>query len=100
MLSGMAILKTAALLLLIVYCISTYENVHAAEDLNLNASKIDCKGRCMYRCSKASRAKMCVRACNTCCVRCNCVPPGTSGNTHLCPCYASMTTHGGCLKCP
>lgn len=60
----------------------------------------DCGGRCDYRCSKAGRHTMCLRACNTCCQRCNCVPPGTSGNRDLCPCYARLTTHGGRLKCP
>ncbi|KAJ8641867.1 hypothetical protein MRB53_018561 [Persea americana] len=61
---------------------------------------IDCPSKCDYRCSKASRQKMCIRACNTCCQRCNCVPPGTSGNRDVCPCYANMTTHGGRKKCP
>ncbi|XP_047146981.1 gibberellin-regulated protein 2-like [Vigna umbellata] len=64
------------------------------------ANKIDCDGKCKNRCRKAGRYKMCIRACNSCCKRCNCVPPGTSGNTHFCPCYATLTTHGGKLKCP
>ncbi|CAJ1976824.1 unnamed protein product [Sphenostylis stenocarpa] len=58
----------------------------------------DCNGMCKYRCSKAGRHKMCIRACNSCCKRCNCVPPGTFGNRDLCPCYATLTTHGGRLK--
>ncbi|CAO2833871.1 unnamed protein product [Amaranthus hypochondriacus] len=61
---------------------------------------MDCGVACKARCSLASRQKMCLRACGTCCARCNCVPPGTSGNQDLCPCYATMTTHGGHLKCP
>jgi hypothetical protein len=28
------------------------------------------------------------------------VPPGTYGNQEKCPCYASLTTHGGKPKCP
>ncbi|XP_026401119.1 gibberellin-regulated protein 2-like [Papaver somniferum] len=64
------------------------------------ALKMNCPPACAYRCSKSSRHKMCIRACNTCCQRCNCVPPGTSGNADVCPCYANMTTHGGRLKCP
>nr|KYP74730.1 Gibberellin-regulated protein 3 [Cajanus cajan] len=64
------------------------------------AQKIDCGGKCNYRCSKAGRHVMCLRACNTCCQRCNCVPPGTAGNRDMCPCYARLTTHGGKLKCP
>ncbi|EEF35558.1 cypmaclein [Ricinus communis] len=64
------------------------------------AQEIDCKSKCEYRCSKASRHKMCIRACNSCCERCHCVPPGTSGNRDVCPCYAHLKTHGGRLKCP
>ncbi|KAK7279715.1 hypothetical protein RJT34_24772 [Clitoria ternatea] len=60
----------------------------------------DCGGKCNYRCSKADRHGMCIRACNSCCNKCNCVPPGTSGNKDMCPCYASLTTHGGKPKCP
>ncbi|XP_038972975.1 gibberellin-regulated protein 11-like [Phoenix dactylifera] len=66
----------------------------------LGAEGIDCSSRCAYRCSKASRHKMCIRACNTCCQRCHCVPPGTFGNKDVCPCYANMKTHGGRPKCP
>ncbi|KAL9330445.1 hypothetical protein ACSQ67_000055 [Phaseolus vulgaris] len=40
------------------------------------------------------------RACGTCCQRCNRVPPGTSGNQEMCPCYARLTTHDGKPKCP
>ncbi|KAF8022693.1 hypothetical protein BT93_F0265 [Corymbia citriodora subsp. variegata] len=64
------------------------------------AKKIDCGAACGARCRLASRQKICKRACGTCCARCNCVPPGTSGNRDVCPCYATMTTHGGRLKCP
>ncbi|OAY82856.1 Gibberellin-regulated protein 3 [Ananas comosus] len=61
---------------------------------------IDCAAKCDYRCSKAGWHKACIRACNTCCERCHCVPPGTLGNKDVCPCYANMTTHGGRPKCP
>ncbi|KDP36926.1 hypothetical protein JCGZ_08217 [Jatropha curcas] len=73
------------------------------ENTNLNASpipKIDCGSACSNRCRLASRQRLCHRACGTCCARCNCVPPGTSGNHEVCPCYASLTTHGGRRKCP
>ncbi|KAK8945216.1 hypothetical protein KSP39_PZI007881 [Platanthera zijinensis] len=60
----------------------------------------DCGGACKFRCSKSSRSNLCRRACGTCCVRCNCVPPGTYGNHNTCPCYAALTTHGGIPKCP
>ncbi|KAG5049808.1 hypothetical protein JHK85_010911 [Glycine max] len=62
---------------------------------------IDCGGLCKTRCSAHSRPNLCTRACGTCCVRCKCVPPGTSGNRELCgTCYTDMTTHGNKTKCP
>ncbi|PKI45669.1 hypothetical protein CRG98_033985 [Punica granatum] len=62
--------------------------------------KIDCDAACSARCRLSSRPHLCKRACGTCCERCDCVPPGTSGNYDVCPCYANMTTHGGRHKCP
>ncbi|XP_061355819.1 gibberellin-regulated protein 1-like [Gastrolobium bilobum] len=62
--------------------------------------QIDCNGACAARCRLSSRQKLCHRACGTCCRRCNCVPPGTAGNEDVCPCYATLTTHGGRHKCP
>uniref|UniRef100_A0A452Z6S8 Gibberellin regulated protein n=3 Tax=Triticinae TaxID=1648030 RepID=A0A452Z6S8_AEGTS len=64
------------------------------------AHAVDCGSACSYRCSKSSRPNLCNRACNTCCRRCDCVPPGTAGNEDVCPCYAHMTTHDGRHKCP
>ncbi|KAG9152813.1 hypothetical protein Leryth_017638 [Lithospermum erythrorhizon] len=62
---------------------------------------LDCDGMCKHRCSLHSRQNVCWRACGTCCVRCKCVPPGTSGNRELCgTCYTNMTTHGNRPKCP
>ncbi|XP_021842953.2 cypmaclein-like [Spinacia oleracea] len=63
-------------------------------------AQIDCKKRCHERCGLASRYRRCLRACNTCCQRCNCVPPGTSGNADTCPCWVTMTTKSGRKKCP
>ncbi|KAK7389031.1 hypothetical protein VNO78_23862 [Psophocarpus tetragonolobus] len=63
--------------------------------------EIDCGGLCKGRCSEHSRPNVCHRACGTCCVRCKCVPPGTSGNRELCgTCYTDMTTHANKTKCP
>ncbi|XP_042493864.1 snakin-2-like [Macadamia integrifolia] len=61
---------------------------------------IDCGASCVARCQLSSRPRLCNRACGTCCFRCQCVPPGTSGNYDACPCYANMTTHGNQRKCP
>ncbi|KAI3464402.1 hypothetical protein Pfo_021065 [Paulownia fortunei] len=60
----------------------------------------DCSYACSRRCRKSSRKNLCHRACKSCCVRCHCVPPGTYGNKGLCPCYASLRTHGNKPKCP
>ncbi|KAG4130769.1 hypothetical protein ERO13_D09G166000v2 [Gossypium hirsutum] len=63
--------------------------------------EIDCGGLCKKRCSQHSRPNRCNRACGTCCLRCKCVPPGTSGNREVCgTCYTGMTTHGNVAKCP
>ncbi|KAG5018221.1 hypothetical protein AAZX31_06G022800 [Glycine max] len=75
------------------------QSAHAQTQGSL-VQHIDCNAACAARCRLASRQRMCHRACGTCCRRCNCVPPGTSGNQEVCPCYASLTTHGGRRKCP
>ncbi|KAJ6352105.1 hypothetical protein OIU76_001340 [Salix suchowensis] len=62
--------------------------------------QIDCASACAARCQLSSRPNLCHRACGTCCARCSCVPPGTSGNYDACPCYGNMTTHHGQHKCP
>ncbi|KAJ7953122.1 Gibberellin-regulated protein 2 [Quillaja saponaria] len=62
--------------------------------------KIDCGEACEVRCKLSSRPRLCNRACGTCCAKCSCVPPGTSGNHGVCPCYASLTTHNQTRKCP
>ncbi|KAI5647897.1 hypothetical protein M9H77_33902 [Catharanthus roseus] len=75
-------------------------NTHpVSEDVYKN-QKMDCGAACSARCQLSSRQRLCKRACGTCCARCNCVPPGTSGNYDACPCYASLTTHGNRRKCP
>ncbi|XP_074308335.1 gibberellin-regulated protein 1-like [Silene latifolia] len=61
---------------------------------------IDCGAACVGRCQLSSRPNLCKRACGTCCARCGCVPPGTSGNQQVCACYYNQTTHGGKRKCP
>ncbi|XP_071691453.1 snakin-2-like [Rutidosis leptorrhynchoides] len=64
------------------------------------STKIDCGEACAARCKLSKRPNLCNRACGTCCGRCNCVPPGTSGNYESCACYANMTTRGNKKKCP
>ncbi|XP_042509331.1 gibberellin-regulated protein 1-like [Macadamia integrifolia] len=61
---------------------------------------IDCGAACAARCGESKRPRLCKRSCGSCCFRCQCVPPGTSGNYEACPCYAAITTHGNKRKCP
>ncbi|KAI7757205.1 hypothetical protein M8C21_015332 [Ambrosia artemisiifolia] len=77
-----------------------HEMVNELDGKNIGDSKIDCGSACKARCKLSSRPNLCHRACGTCCARCSCVPPGTSGNQKVCPCYYNMTTHGGKRKCP
>ncbi|GLT64759.1 hypothetical protein SLA2020_372300 [Shorea laevis] len=98
----MACTKTRIMSIIICFILILHEmGISSGQQLIMvEVHMIDCNGKCEYRCSKASRHKMCMRACNSCCQRCNCVPPGTSGNYNVCPCYANLKTHGGKRKCP
>ncbi|XP_009772286.1 gibberellin-regulated protein 1-like isoform X1 [Nicotiana sylvestris] len=88
--------------LLVVHLVEADNQVVVNKDATKSSytPKLDCGAACEARCRLASRQKICKRACGTCCARCNCAPPGTSGNQELCPCYFAMTTHGGKRKCP
>ncbi|NP_001351693.1 snakin-2-like precursor [Cicer arietinum] len=115
----MALRKLLGMGLLLLVCLSKVSSDHEIEkdeDEELHLSDkplivrdgnrrlmqdIDCGGLCISRCSLHSRPNLCKRACGTCCVRCKCVPPGTSGNREICgACYTDMTTHGNKTKCP
>ncbi|GMH02992.1 hypothetical protein Nepgr_004831 [Nepenthes gracilis] len=71
-----------------------------AGNLGSPGSKIDCGSACVARCRRSKRPRLCQRSCHSCCSRCDCVPPGTSGNYDACPCYASIITRGNKRKCP
>ncbi|XP_048433368.1 snakin-2 [Pyrus x bretschneideri] len=98
----------AVIVSLLLVSLLVFNLVEADEKVNTNpgseqsslSRKVDCGGACSARCRLSSRPNLCKRACGTCCQRCNCVPPGTAGNQEACPCYASLTTHGGRRKCP
>ncbi|XP_078434568.1 uncharacterized protein LOC144705670 [Wolffia australiana] len=97
--------KAISLAVIIFLLVLLQMHLHCCAAINndvegLRFDEASCSSKCSYRCSKASRRKMCLRACNSCCHKCGCVPPGTSGNYDACPCYASLTTHGGRRKCP
>ncbi|GMH16544.1 hypothetical protein Nepgr_018385 [Nepenthes gracilis] len=89
---------TLLLPLLLLHVAEAQETVDGPKRALLQ--KIDCAAACAARCQLSSRPNLCKRACGTCCARCNCVPPGTSGNQDVCPCYYNQTTRGGKRKCP
>ncbi|GMJ14882.1 GAST1 protein homolog 1 [Hibiscus trionum] len=95
-----SLIPSLLLSLLLVQLVHADQSVTSAGEGTAAPTKIDCGGACEARCRLSSRPNLCKRACGTCCARCNCVPPGTAGNQEVCPCYASLTTHGGRPKCP
>ncbi|XP_065636272.1 protein RSI-1-like [Quercus suber] len=87
---------TSLLLLVSLLLLITFSDI--AEATKLLPS--DCKPKCTYRCSATSHKKPCMFFCLKCCVKCHCVPPGTSGNRQVCPCYNNWKTKEGGHKCP
>ncbi|XP_023639231.1 gibberellin-regulated protein 8 isoform X1 [Capsella rubella] len=66
-----------------------------------NAGSAACDGKCNVRCAKADRTHgECLKDCNICCEKCNCVPSGTFGNKDECPCYRDLINSKGGSKCP
>ncbi|CAN4092623.1 unnamed protein product [Withania somnifera] len=59
-----------------------------------------CDSKCKQRCSKAGFADRCLKYCGICCEQCKCVPSGTFGNKHECPCYRDKKNSKGKPKCP
>ncbi|XP_071703043.1 snakin-2-like [Rutidosis leptorrhynchoides] len=90
----------ALVFLSMILLVQAHELVNETDETSLKSSKINCGSACKARCRLSSRPNLCHRACGTCCARCSCVPPGTSGNQKVCPCYYNMTTQGGRRKCP
>ncbi|KAL9234631.1 hypothetical protein vseg_009483 [Gypsophila vaccaria] len=95
------------ILLLAIFClvVSQELEVCAADPIQrligaFRGARVDCKPMCYDRCLLKVAFRRCFRACNTCCQRCNCVPPGPSGNTAVCPCWNTITTLSGVNKCP
>ncbi|TYI83291.1 hypothetical protein E1A91_D05G283000v1 [Gossypium mustelinum] len=64
--------------------------------LILSSSLFECK----IRCSKAGIRARCLKYCGICCAKCKCVPSGTYGNKHECPCYRDLKNSKGKPKCP
>ncbi|XP_021760438.1 gibberellin-regulated protein 9-like [Chenopodium quinoa] len=78
----------------------TQDKINAGFQKKYFVRNMNCNHACAMRCTRSSRKNLCNRACNSCCFQCKCVPPGTYGNHHLCPCYARLRTHGNRPKCP
>ncbi|KAL8144129.1 hypothetical protein V2J09_017161 [Rumex salicifolius] len=90
----MAISKKLIIALFLSQLILVHAQVHQ-QVIRFGMESIDCGEACTTRCQLSSRPNLCKRACGTCCRRCGCVPPGTSGHQDVCPCYFNQTTHGG-----
>ncbi|CAL5206063.1 unnamed protein product [Lathyrus oleraceus] len=85
----------ALLLVCLILCSSMFE----ISALGVGAGSF-CSAKCRQRCSKAGRRDMCLNFCGICCSKCKCVPSGTYGNKHECPCYRDMRNSKGNPKCP
>nr|XP_017245096.1 PREDICTED: gibberellin-regulated protein 11-like [Daucus carota subsp. sativus] len=100
----MAISKSLITFIFVVMISLLLLQVVHSDEMTMSSGRsllqIDCGAKCAERCKLSGRPNLCHRACGTCCGRCNCVPPGTSGNYDVCPCYANLTTTGGKKKCP
>ncbi|KAL8154025.1 hypothetical protein V2J09_011785 [Rumex salicifolius] len=59
-----------------------------------------CGSKCARRCAKAGVKDRCLKYCGICCSECKCVPSGTYGNKHECPCYRDKKNSKGKPKCP
>ncbi|CAO2828208.1 unnamed protein product [Amaranthus hypochondriacus] len=81
-----------------VYPSVAVDHVDAASKTKPSADDF-CGSKCAVRCSKAGHDN-CIKYCHICCQKCNCVPSGTFGNKHECPCYRDMRNSKGNPKCP
>ncbi|KAE9589360.1 hypothetical protein Lal_00000058 [Lupinus albus] len=59
-----------------------------------------CSKKCSDRCIVAGVKDRCLKYCGICCAECKCVPSGTYGNKHECPCYRDKVNNKGKPKCP
>ncbi|KEH44041.1 putative gibberellin regulated protein [Medicago truncatula] len=87
-------LFTMLLFCSLLLCSSFLELAIAYEDSS------NCSSKCSDRCSKAGVQDRCVKYCEICCNECKCVPSGTYGNKHECPCYRDKVNNKGKPKCP
>ncbi|KAE9447111.1 hypothetical protein RHMOL_Rhmol11G0233800 [Rhododendron molle] len=64
------------------------------------AQSLYCAKKCEGRCARAGVKDRCMKYCGICCAECKCVPSGTYGNKHECPCYRDKVSSKGKPKCP
>ncbi|XP_050210521.1 peamaclein-like [Mercurialis annua] len=64
------------------------------------AASLLCGKKCNDRCARAGVKDRCMKYCGICCEQCKCVPSGTYGNKHECPCYRDWKNSKGKPKCP
>ncbi|XP_043708378.1 peamaclein-like [Telopea speciosissima] len=86
----------ATLLLMALLLTSSFLQAAMADDAMLGL----CDSKCKNRCAKAGIMDRCLKYCGICCKQCNCVPSGTYGNKHECPCYRDKKNSKGKPKCP
>ncbi|KAL6218961.1 hypothetical protein ACLB2K_012168 [Fragaria x ananassa] len=65
-----------------------------------NCKSANCSNKCSNRCAVAGVQDRCLKYCGICCEECKCVPSGTYGNKHECPCYRDKKNNKGRPKCP
>ncbi|XP_004289740.1 PREDICTED: snakin-1-like [Fragaria vesca subsp. vesca] len=65
-----------------------------------SATSSNCSNKCSNRCAVAGVQDRCLKYCGICCEECKCVPSGTYGNKHECPCYRDKKNNKGRPKCP
>ncbi|XP_047983814.1 peamaclein-like [Salvia hispanica] len=90
-------MKTPLVACLVMVCI-LFNNTFVSADSYGDANY--CSNNCKARCARAGVADRCLKYCGICCVKCKCVPEGTYGNKHQCPCYRDLLNSKGKPKCP
>ncbi|XP_010271646.1 PREDICTED: peamaclein-like [Nelumbo nucifera] len=89
-----------AVFLLVSLILSSYLLEATAQGPSLPDYTGLCTPKCNGRCSKAGYQDRCMKYCMICCQDCKCVPSGTYGNKHECPCYRDKKNNKGKPKCP
>ncbi|XP_012851606.1 PREDICTED: peamaclein-like isoform X2 [Erythranthe guttata] len=86
--------------LLLVTLVLTSSLIHSTMAHSPVLGEGYCGKKCAVRCSKAGVKDRCLKYCGICCNECKCVPSGTYGNKHECPCYRDKKNSKGHPKCP